>query len=194
MIDEQLLNKIVPLGSLLKPSSTGFDGSFTGDFSRGVSFSVTDAEINQLHPHLSIALRTIALDDLVVSQKAVMNVLTLWDCGIYLIHKYGTPIAVYDAEDYHIEDGILYVEGLSRTYGEIALRGGPQSIKLPDTKSYTRAEINTEYLNQNYPDWASRLNIAKDLGVAPSEALRSALASVLVSSQVVLPGDLCSND
>lgn len=187
MINNLSLHQIVPLGSLLRPTRTGFDGSFTGDFTYEVSFSVTDAELNQLHPNLSRALRIIALDDLVVSQKAVMNVLTLWGCGIYLVHKYGTPIAVFDATNFSIVEGNLFIEGISRTYVEDIFPGCAEPIKLPDTKGYSRAEIDSVYLDQHYPGWAARLSIAKDLGLGAMDALKSALTEVYSNVPVAIP-------
>lgn len=189
MINKQLIDTVIPPFSYLKPSSGGFHGSFNGNFA-DIAFFIMDKEINELHPNLAIAMRIIALDDLVVSSGGVKKVLLLWTKSLYMTNTDGENIAISKAFSISLSERSLSIVGNAITYDEECIPGTKHVLKIPGTRSYANIEVETSWLDTQYPEWRLRFAIAEDLGLAPFNVLQSVLNEERPAEVIDAPNDL----
>lgn len=192
MINSDLFDPLIPIGSLMRPCIGGFEGSYSGDFSNGAAFVFTDDVLNTRDPRLGPAIRWYTKGNLLFPGSMITNMLLLWDCEAFVKDAQGRSIGIYEVDGMRVDNGQLIIEGSAYSYTEELIPGYPEKIKWPEPLTFAEVVINKPWLDQYYPNWDKRLITGLELGVPPMETLRTALyININPTTEIgTLPDDL----
>lgn len=172
----------------MKPCMGGFNILASSDTDNPAFFR-SDEQVNELHPQLVKVLKEVAASEVYIDRSSVLCALWLLHSDVFLRDIDGEPVAIYEASELTVTDGVLTITGRSVNYTEKTMCRDGATLRIPEMHS-AQVTIDSEWLDSFHPEWQTRLQVAHDLGLEPLESLRALVQGRTLGGEVNTPDDL----
>lgn len=171
--------------------SGGFMVRDQRDFNRSGESFLSDAELQDIHENLPVAIRIYAQRTSQITGSDVADMLQLWQSSMFVQTRQGKLIGLYDVTEVFLLSQTIGIAANHIPYYECCALETKRIIFMPLVKSPVMLEVTHTWLDANYPDWNVRLSIAESLDFSGEEKIKSIIDNPMRFNNSV---DLPNND
>lgn len=172
MYNLQLFNQIIPRYAHWTRQQGGFKVEVISVSSVTSEIFVSDKELADIHPLLPKGLTFYVEDDPVRSDYEIKAILRVWDSSLIVKKEHDDPVAFTNIDYVHLGMEDLYIDGSGYAITTRIVPDTGETLMLP-AGVVEQVTLFRMWLNDEYPGWEKRYNIANDLGVSHDILLKS---------------------
>lgn len=158
----------------------------------GGSVVISDSQLNEADPFAPEALQRL-LDPTLQDAPPAPHIeyhIRLWKSPIVVETLVGSMVAIRGVRTFYPEDESLTLMCEGGNYIECTIPGTDIAICKPVGSITAYMSISNAYLDDNYPGWKKRFEVANGLDLEPTLTLLHMMDKTLGAQQLELPSDI----
>lgn len=187
MLDYKRLYQLVPPGSSWKSCPSGFHVHPTGP----APIFRSDAELVEIDERLPAAIRFLETLGGFAAGNDIVGMVQLWQSNLHLKTMEDKKVAFTTIGSVEIEYTFVKFNGTGVHYNEYYVSELNDNIKVPYGRWDIAPIVMHSWLNENYPGWRERYDVAQQLGFDFNTSVTAMLHEKedVVSLEPLLPRD-----
>lgn len=188
-MNRTLIHKLIPFDRNWTINGDGID-FIRGGYDSQVTH-VSFEQLKVLHQKLPLALELLKEHRKYADSTAILRVLRLWETDIRVPNMTGDMmVAIETIHKVDFKQVFVSISGQGMEYEEMSHTQTGESILIPGPVDIGGVLLRNGWLNEHFPGWRERFELAVQLDMSLMDAVRSMCQRSPVPEVKVLPDDL----